>query len=69
MAKGQHLIAGVWTDGEETFANAPVDGRAEAFAKGTPEVVDAAVMAAETAFSGFRGHGSCRARRTSAGYG
>lgn len=53
MARGQHLIAGVWTDGRETFANAPVDGPSEAFAKGTPEVVDAAVRAAETAFPAF----------------
>jgi NADP-dependent aldehyde dehydrogenase len=53
MARGQHLIAGVWTDGRETFSNAPVDGPSEAFAKGTPETVDAAVRAAEAAFPAF----------------
>ncbi len=50
MLHGQHLIAGTWTGASETFENMPVDGEADGFAVGTPELVGQAVEAAEEAF-------------------
>lgn len=53
MPKGQHLIAGNWTDGSESFANAPVEGEPEAFPVGTKADIDWAVDAAEAAFRSY----------------
>jgi alpha-ketoglutaric semialdehyde dehydrogenase len=53
MLKGKHLIAGEWVGSDTTFENSPVNGPADHFAVGTPELVDAAVRAAEQAFSSY----------------
>ncbi len=53
MTIGQHLIAGTWTGADDTFTNAPISGPPDAFAKGSPALVDAAATAAEAAFSAF----------------
>ncbi|MBF9050441.1 MULTISPECIES: aldehyde dehydrogenase (NADP(+)) [unclassified Roseobacter] len=53
MSKGQHLIAGTWIGGEDTFRNTPIAGAAEAFAKGTPALIEHAAVAAEDAFAAF----------------
>lgn len=53
MPKTQHLIAGKWTCGSETFKNAPVAGPAESFAKGSTAHVETAATAAEAAFADF----------------
>lgn len=50
---GKHLIAGSWVGGPSTFANMPVEGEADSFAVGTPELVNQAVEAAEDAFWSF----------------
>ena len=50
MLKGKHLIAGEWMDGNGTFSNDPIEGTPDAFANGSPELVDRAVQAAEDAF-------------------
>lgn len=44
---GKHLIAGIWTAGNGTFASTPAHGPAREFAVGTPELVDRAAKAAE----------------------
>ncbi len=48
--RGQHLIAGEWTGGGESFASSPAHGPARAFAVGTPALVATACAAAEAAF-------------------
>ena len=50
MLKGEHLSAGEWVGGSETFTNEPVSGAADSFARGTVELVNRAVEAAEEAF-------------------
>ena len=50
MLNGKHLIAGKWVGGDDTFTNEPVSGAPDAFAVGTPELVDDACQAAEDAF-------------------
>ena len=47
---GKHLIAGDWVAGSATFTSSPAHGPAHAFSVGTPDHVDAAAQAAETAF-------------------
>jgi len=53
MLKGKHLIAGNWVDGTGEFSNAPLDGEADIFSNGAPDLVDAAAKAAEEAFWSF----------------
>lgn len=53
MLHGKHLIAGQWVGASHTFENMPVDGTADSFAAGTPELVNQAVEAAEEAFASF----------------
>lgn len=53
MLKTTHLIAGEWIGGEAQFTNEPIDGKADSFAVGTPDLVDRACMAAEDAFWSF----------------
>lgn len=53
--RGNHLIAGDWIPGAQTFASQPVDGPAHAFARATPTDVDAACTAAEAAFASYGG--------------
>lgn len=53
MLHGKHLIAGHWVGASTTFENMPVDGAADSFAVGTPELVNQAVEAAEEAFTSF----------------
>lgn len=53
MLKSQHLIAGQWRGGPDTFDNMPVDGPAHSFAAATPQDVDDAVQAAERAFESY----------------
>lgn len=50
MLKGKHLIAGDWVDGKGVFSSEPVNGDADSFANGSPELVDRAAQAAEEAF-------------------
>jgi NADP-dependent aldehyde dehydrogenase len=50
MINGNHLIAGAWVTGDETFENEPAIGPVNSFAVGNPALVDAAVKAAEEAF-------------------
>lgn len=50
MLNGKHLIAGEWTGSSETFTSEPASGEPNTFAAATPELVDAAVKAAEEAF-------------------
>lgn len=50
MLKTTHLIAGEWIGGEALFTNEPVNGKADSFAVGTPDLVDRACQAAEDAF-------------------
>ncbi|MDP5305768.1 aldehyde dehydrogenase (NADP(+)) [Paracoccus spongiarum] len=50
MTKGRHLIAGDWVAEGEIFDNATVDGVADRFHAGSPDLVDRAVVAAEAAF-------------------
>ncbi|WP_298948402.1 aldehyde dehydrogenase (NADP(+)) [uncultured Paracoccus sp.] len=47
---GKHLIAGDWFAGAASFTSDPAHGPAYQFSVGTPELVDAAVQAAEDAF-------------------
>jgi NADP-dependent aldehyde dehydrogenase len=53
MPRGQHLIAGDWIGGTDSFANMPVEGAPDRFAVGTAAHVDAAVVAAEAAFPDY----------------
>lgn len=50
MLVGKSLIAGEWVGSDETFDSAVVSGTPDTFQKGTPELVDRAVRAAEDAF-------------------
>jgi len=47
---GQHLIAGNWVGGGDTFSNTPATGDSDQFQVGTPAQVDTACQAAEEAF-------------------
>ena len=47
---GNHLIAGEWIAGEQTFTSTPAHGPTHRFAVGTVELVDRACQAAEQAF-------------------
>ena len=47
---GKHLIAGAWVAGGATFSSSPAHGPAHDYSVGSPEHVNAAVEAAETAF-------------------
>ena len=47
---GKHLIAGAWVAGGATFSSSPAHGPAHDYSVGSPEHVNAAVQAAETAF-------------------
>ncbi|WP_299938482.1 aldehyde dehydrogenase (NADP(+)) [uncultured Pelagimonas sp.] len=47
---GKHLIAGVWIDGDTTFASEPAQGPAHDFAVGRVSDVEAAAQAADDAF-------------------
>lgn len=53
MLTGNHLIAGAWVAGKETFMSAPAAGTALPFSVGTPDHIDAAVRAAEAAFPAY----------------
>ncbi|WP_377194102.1 aldehyde dehydrogenase (NADP(+)) [Ruegeria meonggei] len=53
MLTGKHLIAGEWVSAEATFASEPAHGTSHDFAIGTMAHVDAAVEAAEEAFTSF----------------
>ncbi len=53
MLNGKHFIAGQWVAGTTTFASRPAHGDAHTFAVGTPDHVEAACNAAETAFWTF----------------
>ena len=50
MFKTSHLVGGDWIGSENTFTNEPVFGDPDAFATGTPELVNRACEAAEEAF-------------------
>ncbi|WP_281968452.1 aldehyde dehydrogenase (NADP(+)) [Roseovarius nanhaiticus] len=50
---GKHLIAGERIAGETTFASTPAHGPAHDYAVGTPDLVNRAVEAAETAFAAY----------------
>jgi NADP-dependent aldehyde dehydrogenase len=52
-ARGRHLIAGEWVEGEGTFRSSPWTGDGRDFAVGSPALVDRAVRAAEAAFESF----------------
>ncbi len=54
MLTGHHLIAGQWIAGETTFSSSPASGAPRPFSVGTPAHVEAAVQAAEAAFSAYR---------------
>ncbi len=53
MLTGKHLIAGQWIESDKTFDSQPVFGEPQAFCAGSPDLVDAAATAAETAFESF----------------
>ena len=53
MLTGMHLVAGEWVSGEALFASQPVSGEPNQFSVGTRENVDAAVEAAEAAFTSY----------------
>lgn len=53
MISGKHLIAGEWVAAENTFESSPATGRARKYSVGTRAHVDAAAVAAETAFSAY----------------
>ena len=53
MLNGNHLIAGEWITGENTFTSHPAHGPSHAFSIGTPAHVDRAVEAAEAAFADY----------------
>ncbi|TDH37640.1 aldehyde dehydrogenase (NADP(+)) [Pseudohoeflea suaedae] len=61
MLTGQHLIAGEWSGGSDTFASSPAHGDTHHFAIGTAADVDKAVKAAEDAFWSY-GYSSRRER-------
>ena len=50
---GKHLIAGTWVTGDLMFQSSPAHGDAHRFSVGTPQLVDAAVRAAEESFASF----------------
>ncbi|MGR3633361.1 MAG: aldehyde dehydrogenase (NADP(+)) [Limimaricola soesokkakensis] len=50
---GVHLIAGDTVTGGDSFASAPAEGAPRDYPKGTPELIDRAVRAAEDAFAAF----------------
>jgi NADP-dependent aldehyde dehydrogenase len=50
---GNHLIAGNWVSGSETFTSQPAHGPSHSYSVGTTELVDAACQAAEDAFWSF----------------
>lgn len=50
LPHGKHLIAGDWVASDATFTSDPANGPAYDFSVGMPELVDAAVQAAEEAF-------------------
>lgn len=50
---GKHLIAGTWVTGDLMFQSSPAHGDAHRFSVGTPQMVDAAVRAAEESFASF----------------
>ena len=47
MLTGQHLIAGQWVQGQTTVRSSPATGEAQTCSVGTPDLVDAAVTAAD----------------------
>ena len=49
MLTGKHLIAGNWMLGPSVFENTLVEGTADQFSVGAPELVDIAAQAAEDA--------------------
>jgi NADP-dependent aldehyde dehydrogenase len=53
MLTGNHLIAGTWVAGADTFLSAPATGEAIAFANGTPADINRACVAAEAAFPAY----------------
>ncbi len=53
MLHGGHLIAGKWIAGDTTFPNMPVSGQVDEFAVGLPEHIEAAAVAAESAFASY----------------
>jgi len=46
---GKHLIAGNWVEGGAPFASSPASGPEHGFSEATPDMVDAACLAAEAA--------------------
>ncbi len=52
-ARGRHLIAGEWVEGEGTFRSSPWAGEGREFAVGSPALVDRAARAAEKAFPAY----------------
>ena len=50
---GNHLIAGDWIGGGDTFMSEPSSGPAHAFSVGTEELIDKAILAAEEAFGSY----------------
>ena len=53
MLKGSHFIGGKWISTEETFENEPVQGKPDKFSMGITELVNAAAIEAERAFSSY----------------
>lgn len=53
MLTGNHLIAGDWTQNDQTFASSPAHGPSHQFSTGTPAHVAAACAAAEAAFPSY----------------
>jgi NADP-dependent aldehyde dehydrogenase len=53
MLTGNHLIAGDWTQNDQTFASSPAHGPSHQFSTGTPAHVAAACAAAEAAFPAY----------------
>jgi 2,5-dioxopentanoate dehydrogenase len=63
MISGKHLIAGEWVAAENTFESSPATGRARKYSVGTRAHVDAAAVAAETAFSAYSNSSSAERAR------
>lgn len=53
IPSGKHLIAGEWVSGSKTFASEPAHGAAHEFSVGSVDNVNAAVAAAELAFTRY----------------
>ncbi|MGI9353764.1 MAG: aldehyde dehydrogenase (NADP(+)), partial [Rhizobiaceae bacterium] len=53
MTSGNHLIAGNWVTGNDTFTNTVLVGEARKFSVGKPEHIDAACVAADEAFASY----------------